>query len=129
MADPHRIGKRLLPLMNDRFSAPRGTYRVVCGIDDKSRVITVVDVAHRREACRAKVSTKFARCRIALRISIRAVAIAGSAFVSGLYPASSADALRASMNATRNWRRSSGLGFSISRAASIISVERSSDAT
>jgi hypothetical protein len=41
----------------------------------------------------------------------------------------SVDALRASMNATRNWRRSSGSGFSISRADSVIPAERSSDTT
>jgi mRNA interferase RelE/StbE len=45
LADPYRIGKRLLPPMNDRFSAHRGTYRVVYRIDDKDRVVTVVDVA------------------------------------------------------------------------------------
>ena len=52
LADPHRIGKRLLPPMNDRFSARRGTYRVIYRIDDKDRVVTVVDVAHRRDAYR-----------------------------------------------------------------------------
>ena len=52
LADPHRIGKRLLPPMDDRFSARRGTYRVIYRIDDKDRVVTVVDVAHRRDACR-----------------------------------------------------------------------------
>jgi mRNA interferase RelE/StbE len=51
-ADPHRIGKRLLPSMDDRFSARRGTYRVIYRIDDKDRVVTVVDVAHRRDAYR-----------------------------------------------------------------------------
>lgn len=51
--DPHRIGKRLLPPMDDRFSARRGTYRVIYRIDDKARVMTVVDVAHRRDAYRA----------------------------------------------------------------------------
>jgi mRNA interferase RelE/StbE len=45
---PHRIGKRLLPPMDDRFSARRGTYRIIYRIDDKTRVVTVVDVAHRR---------------------------------------------------------------------------------
>ena len=49
LADPHRIGKRLLPPMDDRFSARRGTYRVIYRIDDKARVVTVVDVAHRRD--------------------------------------------------------------------------------
>ena len=53
LADPYRIGKRLLPPMDDRFSARRGTYRVICRIDDKARVVTVVDVAHRRDAYRA----------------------------------------------------------------------------
>jgi mRNA interferase RelE/StbE len=52
VAEPHRIGKRLLPPMDDRFSARRGTYRVIYRIDDKARVVTVVDVGHRRDACR-----------------------------------------------------------------------------
>jgi mRNA interferase RelE/StbE len=52
LADPHRIGKRLLPPMDDRFSARRGTYCVIYRIDDKNRVVTVVDVAHRRDAYR-----------------------------------------------------------------------------
>ena len=52
LADPHRIGKRLLPPMNDRFSARRGTYRVIYRIDDKNRVVTIVDVAHRPGAYR-----------------------------------------------------------------------------
>jgi len=46
LADPHRIGKRLLPPMDDRFSARRGTYGVIYPIDDKARVVTVVDVGH-----------------------------------------------------------------------------------
>jgi len=52
LADPHRIGKRLLPPMDDRFSARRGTYRVIYRIDDRDHVVTVVDVAHRRDAYR-----------------------------------------------------------------------------
>jgi mRNA interferase RelE/StbE len=52
LRDPHRIGKRLLPPMDDRFSARRGTYRVIYRIDDKARVVTVVDVAHRRDVYR-----------------------------------------------------------------------------
>lgn len=52
LADPHRVGKRLLPPMDDRFSARRGTYRVIYRIDDKTRIVTVVDVAHRRDAYR-----------------------------------------------------------------------------
>ena len=52
LADPYRIGKRLLPPMQDRFSARRGTYRVIYRIDDKAHVVTVVDIAHRRDAYR-----------------------------------------------------------------------------
>jgi mRNA interferase RelE/StbE len=52
LTDPHRVGKRLLPPMDDRFSARRGTYRVIYRIDEKARVVTVVDVAHRRDAYR-----------------------------------------------------------------------------
>jgi mRNA-degrading endonuclease RelE of RelBE toxin-antitoxin system len=43
LLDPHRIGKRLLPPMDDRFSARRGAYRVIYRIDDTARVVTVVD--------------------------------------------------------------------------------------
>lgn len=51
-ADPHRIGKRLLPPVDDRFSVRRGTYRVIYHTNDKARVVTVVDVAHRLDAYR-----------------------------------------------------------------------------
>lgn len=50
--NPHRVGKRLLPPLDDRHSARRGTYRVIYRIDDKERVVTVVDIAHRRDAYR-----------------------------------------------------------------------------
>jgi mRNA interferase RelE/StbE len=53
LADPHRIGNRLLPPTDDRFSARRGTYRVIYRIDDKARVATTVDVVHRRDVYRA----------------------------------------------------------------------------
>lgn len=52
LTDPQRIGKRLLPPMDDRFSARRGTYRVIYRIDDKARVVAVVDVANRSDAYR-----------------------------------------------------------------------------
>ena len=44
---PHRVGKRLLPPLEDRFSARRGSYRIIYRIDDKARTVTVVDIAHR----------------------------------------------------------------------------------
>jgi mRNA interferase RelE/StbE len=38
--------------MDDRFSARRGTYRIIYRIDDKNRTVTVVDVDHRRDVHR-----------------------------------------------------------------------------
>jgi mRNA interferase RelE/StbE len=52
LQQPYRVGKRLLPPLDDRFSARRGTYRIIYRIDDKAAVVTVVDVAHRRDAYR-----------------------------------------------------------------------------
>lgn len=49
LREPHRVGKRLLPPLDDRFSARRGTYRIIYRIDDKTRTVTVVDVGHRRD--------------------------------------------------------------------------------
>ncbi len=50
--EPHRVGKRLLPPLDDRFSARRGTYRIIYRIDDDTRTVTVVDVGHRRDVYR-----------------------------------------------------------------------------
>jgi mRNA interferase RelE/StbE len=52
LQQPRRTGKRLLPPLDDRFSARRGTYRITYRVDDKTRVVTVVDIAHRRDAYR-----------------------------------------------------------------------------
>jgi mRNA interferase RelE/StbE len=52
LSHPHRAGKRLLAPLDDRFSARRGTYRVIYRIDDKTRVVTVVDIDHRRDVYR-----------------------------------------------------------------------------
>jgi mRNA interferase RelE/StbE len=49
---PYRVGKQLHSPLDDRHSARRGTYRVIYRIDDQSRTVTVVDVAHRRDAHR-----------------------------------------------------------------------------
>jgi mRNA interferase RelE/StbE len=46
------VGEQLLPPLDDRFSARRGTYRVIYRIDDKARVVTVVDIGHRRDIYR-----------------------------------------------------------------------------
>ena len=50
--NPHRVGKQLRAPLLDRHSARRGTYRVIYRIDDEARSVTVVDVAHRRDAYR-----------------------------------------------------------------------------
>ena len=52
LEEPHRVGKRLLPPLDDRFSARRGTYRVIYRIDDQACVVTVVDIGHRRDVYR-----------------------------------------------------------------------------
>jgi mRNA interferase RelE/StbE len=51
LAQPYRVGKRLLPPLDDRYSARRGTYRVIYRIDDAANVVTVVDIGHRRDVC------------------------------------------------------------------------------
>jgi mRNA-degrading endonuclease RelE of RelBE toxin-antitoxin system len=51
--NPHRVGKRLRPPLEDRHSERRGTYRVIYRIDDDIHTVTVVDVAHRRNAYRS----------------------------------------------------------------------------
>jgi mRNA interferase RelE/StbE len=50
--EPHRVGKQLTPPLDDRFSARRGTYRIIYRIDDESRTVTVVDIDHRRDVYR-----------------------------------------------------------------------------
>ena len=52
LEEPHRVGKQLLPPLDDRLSARRGTYRVIYRIDDEARVVTVVDIGHRRDIYR-----------------------------------------------------------------------------
>ena len=52
LMEPYRVGKRLLPPMDDRFSARRGTYRIIYRVDDKNRIVTVVDVDYRRDVYR-----------------------------------------------------------------------------
>ncbi len=47
LANPHRVGKRLMPPLDDRHSARRGTYRVLYRIDDEDHVVTVLAVGPR----------------------------------------------------------------------------------
>ncbi|WP_396928130.1 type II toxin-antitoxin system RelE/ParE family toxin [Mycolicibacterium sp.] len=50
--NPHRVGKRLRPPLEDRFGARRGTYRVIYRIDDELQRVTVVGVFSRADAYR-----------------------------------------------------------------------------
>ena len=50
--NPHRVGKRLRPPLQDRHSARRGTYRVIYRIDERHRRVTVVGVVGRADAYR-----------------------------------------------------------------------------
>jgi len=53
LENPHRVGKELAAPLAGRYSARRGTYRVIYRIDDQARVVTVVQVAHRKDAYRS----------------------------------------------------------------------------
>jgi len=52
LANPHRVGKRLMAPLDDRHSARRGTYRVIYRIDDRARIVTVLAVAPRSDVHR-----------------------------------------------------------------------------
>ena len=52
LEQPHRGGRQLLPPLEDRLSARRGTYRVIYRIDDAAHIVTVVDIGHRRDVYR-----------------------------------------------------------------------------
>lgn len=54
LANPHRVGERLRPPVDDRHSARRGTYRVIYRIDDTRRLVTVVGVVARADAYRPR---------------------------------------------------------------------------
>ena len=51
-ANPHRVGKRLLPPLDDRHSARRGTYRIIYRIDDDALTVTVLAVGPRFDVYR-----------------------------------------------------------------------------
>ena len=50
--NPYRVGKRLQPPLSDRYSARRGTYRVIYRIDDRRHTVTVLTVLPRSDAYR-----------------------------------------------------------------------------
>lgn len=51
--NPHSVGKRLRPPLEDRHSARRGTYRVLYRIDETRRLVTVLAEVPRADAYRA----------------------------------------------------------------------------
>jgi mRNA-degrading endonuclease RelE of RelBE toxin-antitoxin system len=52
--NPHRVGKQLRPPLHDRYSARRGTYRVIYRIDDERYRVSVVGVFRRANAYRTQ---------------------------------------------------------------------------
>ncbi|WNV90939.1 type II toxin-antitoxin system RelE/ParE family toxin [Umezawaea sp. Da 62-37] len=50
--NPHRLGKPLETPFDDVWSTRRGEYRALYTLNDEQRTITVVAVAHRRDAYR-----------------------------------------------------------------------------
>lgn len=51
---PHRLGKALDRPFDDVLATRRGDYRVLYTIDDRERVVTVLALAHRRDAYRPR---------------------------------------------------------------------------
>ncbi len=54
LANPHRVGKRLMPPLEDRHSARRGTYRIIYRIDESEHVVTVLAVGPRSDVYRTQ---------------------------------------------------------------------------
>ena len=52
-ANPQRLGKPLRFELTGRWSARRGPYRIIYTIDDATRTITVLAIAHRADVYRS----------------------------------------------------------------------------
>lgn len=52
--NPRRLGKPLRFELEGRWSARRGPYRIVYSIDDDTRIVTVLAVAHRADVYRPR---------------------------------------------------------------------------
>ena len=52
--NPYRLGKPLDRPFDDVWTTRRGDYRVLYTIDDRERVVTVLAIAHRRDAYRPR---------------------------------------------------------------------------
>ncbi len=56
LANLHRVGKRLMPPLEDRHGARRGTYRIIYRIDESEHVVTVLAVGPRSDVYRTQDS-------------------------------------------------------------------------
>ncbi len=56
LANPHRVGKQLMPPLEDRHGARRGTYRIIYRIDESEHVVTVLAVGPRPAVYRTQDS-------------------------------------------------------------------------
>ena len=52
LENPHRVGKLLSPPLTDRYSARRGSYRIIYRINESERMVIVLSVAHRLDIYR-----------------------------------------------------------------------------
>ena len=52
LENPQRVGKRLQPPLEGKWSARRGQYRIIYTIDSAAQVVTVLHVSHRRDTYR-----------------------------------------------------------------------------
>ena len=50
LTNPRRVGKPLRAPLDGKWSARRGQYRVIYELDEESQAVTVLVVAHRRDA-------------------------------------------------------------------------------
>jgi mRNA-degrading endonuclease RelE of RelBE toxin-antitoxin system len=48
----HRVGQQLMPPLDDRHSARRGTYRILHRVDDQAMTVTVLAVGPRSDIYR-----------------------------------------------------------------------------
>lgn len=53
-SNPHRVGKSLNRELRGRYSARRGTFRIIYSIDDDAHLVTVLRVEHRSDAYRPR---------------------------------------------------------------------------
>jgi mRNA-degrading endonuclease RelE of RelBE toxin-antitoxin system len=52
--NPRRLGKPLRFELDGYRSARRGPYRIIYGIDDAARIVSVVAIAHRADVYRSR---------------------------------------------------------------------------